>query len=721
MGKIQELSERLANQIAAGEVVERPASVVKELVENAIDAGSTQIDILVEEAGLKKIQVTDNGEGIAEDDVKNAFKRHATSKIHSRDDLFRIRTLGFRGEALPSIASVSYVTVETAVQGTTQGSLLRLEGGKVVEDTPAPLRQGTKITVENLFYNTPARLKYVKTLQTELANIGDIVNRLALSHPNIAFRLVHDGNKMLTTAGNGDLKQTLAGIFGVQTAKKMLAIETKDLDFTVQGYISLPEVTRASRNYISTIINGRYIKNFALNKAIITGYGSKLMVGRFPIAVLEITMDPLLVDVNVHPTKQEVRLSKEPELTKLISKAINDRLKTENLIPDAGENLDFKKKIPRTEQEQTEQLQMELPNAEKKSNGLTFDPSSGKFIYRNSQSVDKAVDDCGQVAKNHHENRKESAEKRTEDNFPEGKSAEIQAEFPPTFRYPQVSEDEANFSSLVDNQTADTHVASGKAAQENQNDEVLSQEEKAVEIQSEQDHPEFSLHDQKGSQALNKAIAALEAEKPVERFPQLEYFGQMHGTYLFAQSSDGLYIVDQHAAQERIKYEYFREKIGDVSSNLQELLVPIVLDYPNSDAIKLREKKEMLLDVGIQLEDFGANSFIIRAHPTWYPAGQEESITREMIDMLLTTGNVSVKKFREATAIMMSCKRSIKANHHLNELQARVLLQDLTLCENPFNCPHGRPVLIHFSNGDMEKMFKRIQDPHRSPMAGLED
>ena len=240
-------------------------------------------------------------------------------------------------------------------------------------------------------------------------------------------------------------------------------------------------------------------------------------------------------------------------------------------------------------------------------------------------------------------------------------------------------------------------------------------------MQSELDHPEFNLQDKNGSQALNKAIAALEAEKPVERFPQLEYFGQMHGTYLFAQSSDGLYIIDQHAAQERIKYEYFREKIGDVGNSLQELLVPIVLDYPNSDAIKLREKKEMLLEVGIQLEDFGANSFIIRAHPTWYPAGQEESITREMIDMLLTTGNVSVKKFREATAIMMSCKRSIKANHHLNELQARVLLQDLTLCENPFNCPHGRPVLIHFSNGDMEKLFKRIQDPHRSPMSGLED
>ena len=301
MGKIQELSERLANQIAAGEVVERPASVVKELVENAIDAGATQIDIAIEEAGLRKIQVIDNGEGIAEEDVVNAFKRHATSKIHNRDDLFRIRTLGFRGEALPSIASVSHVTLETAVAGQTQGTFLKLIGGKVEVQEAAPLRQGTKLTVENLFFNTPARLKYVKTLQTELANIGDIVNRLALSHPQIAFRLVHEGHKMLSTAGNGDLKQTIAGIFGVATAKKMLPIEIEDLDFKISGYVSLPEITRASRNYLSTIINGRYIKNFALNKAIVQGYGSKLMIGRFPIAVIEITMDPLLVDVSNAP------------------------------------------------------------------------------------------------------------------------------------------------------------------------------------------------------------------------------------------------------------------------------------------------------------------------------------------------------------------------------------------------------------------------------------
>lgn len=241
---------------------------------------------------------------------------------------------------------------------------------------------------------------------------------------------------------------------------------------------------------------------------------------------------------------------------------------------------------------------------------------------------------------------------------------------------------------------------------------VETVEDEVFEEPASSDHPEFDLSTASGEKVIEKAITKLEQEQPKERFPMLEYFGQMHGTYLFAQSKDGLYIVDQHAAQERIKYEYFREKIGDVSDDLQELLVPFVLDYPSNDAIKLKEQMELLHEVGIYLEEFGPNSFIVRAHPTWYPAGQEESIIREMIDMLLITGSVSVKKFREATAIMMSCKRSIKANHHLNEAQARVLLADLAKCENPFNCPHGRPVLIHFSNSDMEHMFKRIQDPH---------
>ncbi|MDU5334246.1 DNA mismatch repair endonuclease MutL [Enterococcus sp.] len=665
MGKIQELSERLANQIAAGEVVERPASVVKELVENAIDAKASQIDILIEEAGLKKIQIVDNGEGISQDDVENAFKRHATSKIHNRDDLFRIRTLGFRGEALPSIASVSEMTLETATADETQGSYLFLKGGKIEEHRPASLRAGTKITVENLFFNTPARLKYVKSLQTELSNIGDIVNRMALSHPNIAFRLVHDGHKMLSTSGTGDLKQTLAGIYGVATAKKMLKVEAEDLDFKLNGYVSLPEVTRASRNYLSVIINGRYIKNYMLNKAIINGYQSKLMVGRYPIAVLEITMDPLLVDVNVHPTKQEVRLSKEKELMELISRGIAESLRQINLIPDVGENPSFKRKV---EKIHTEQLDLPLEEQPKKKSDLNYDPKTGIFYVepKASEPVETPVP-----------LKEEIVEK--------------------TMTVPLETEQEK--ASIVE-ETPEPLT------------EEATVEEEIYEEAANADHPEFDLSTQSGEKVIEQAITKLEQEQPKERFPMLEYFGQMHGTYLFAQSKDGLYIIDQHAAQERIKYEYFREKIGDVSDDLQELLVPFVLDYPNNDAIKLKEQAKLLQEVGIYLEEFGPNSFIVRAHPTWYPAGQEESIIREMIDMLLITGSVSVKKFREATAIMMSCKRSIKANHHLNEAQARVLLTDLAQCENPFNCPHGRPVLIHFSNSDMEHMFKRIQDPH---------
>lgn len=651
MGRIQELSESLANQIAAGEVVERPASVVKELVENAIDAGSTQIDIILEEAGLKKIQIIDNGEGIAKEDVGSAFKRHATSKIHTRNDLFRIRTLGFRGEALPSIASVSEVTLETAVQSEDQGSFLSLKGGKVVEERPSSLRKGTKITVENLFFNTPARLKYVKSLQTELANVGDIVNRLALSHPEVAFRLVHDGNRMLTTPGNGDLKQCIAGIYGVATAKKMREIKAKDLDFTIHGYFSLPEVTRASRNYLSIIINGRYIKNFLLNRAIIEGYGSKLMVGRFPIAIIEIQMDPLLVDVNVHPTKQEVRLSKEKELSNLISATIKEALTDEVLIPKVNYE-EVVKKSP-TKKELAEQLSMDFREVNQLKTDLKFDAATGEFYIKEnpSENVDNFVDSFSGKRVKLQEEQKTSEEQPTPITFDESNDTN------------QISDKVDNF---VDN----------------------------------------------SSYIIEETVNNESVEAPKSSFPALEYFGQMHGTYLFAQSNEGLYIIDQHAAQERIKYEYYREAIGKVGEDLQSMLIPIVLEYPHDEWLKITERQEILAKVGIHLEPFGANSFIVREHPTWYEAGKEEDITKEIIEIVLESGQIDLAKFREDTAIMMSCKRSIKANHYLNDQQARALLVDLGKTENPFNCPHGRPVLIQFTNREMERMFKRIQDSH---------
>jgi len=632
---IQELSQQLANQIAAGEVVERPASVIKELVENAIDAESTKIDIFLEEAGLKKMEVIDNGSGILPEDVLNAFKRHATSKIHTREDLFRIRSLGFRGEALPSIASVSKIVLESST-GEQAGTYLYLEGGQVVEEKANAMRKGTRVLVTDLFYNTPARLKYVKTLQTELSHISDIVNRLAMSHPNIAFSLRHDGNQLMRTTGNGDVKQTIAGIYGVETAKKMLEIEKQDLDFQIKGYVSLPELTRASRNYISLMINGRYIKNFLLTKAIVEGYGSKLMVGRFPIAVIHITMDPLLIDVNVHPTKQEVRLSKEKELMALLSETIREALVHKQLIPDVSQSQPFKKVIASkdvseqlslTPKQVSSSTQLETNNYDHfQKKPLAYDSQSGRFY------VEELPKPTGDLASDN------------------------------TNQQP-ISEADLESTALVD----------------------------SVAVHEELSEPSISEE---------------------QRFPDLEYFGQMHGTYLFAQSSEGLYIVDQHAAQERIKYEYFREKIGEVTQDLQPLLVPIVLEYPTSDSLKLKELLSELTQVGIYLEDFGENSFIVRSHPTWYPNGQEESIIREMIDLVLKDGKISVAKFREDTAIMMSCKKSIKANHYLDDRQARQLLEDLKQCDNPFNCPHGRPVLIHFSNQDMEKMFKRIQDPH---------
>lgn len=711
MGKIQELSEQLANQIAAGEVVERPASVVKELLENAIDANSSKIEIFIEEAGLKTIQIIDNGEGIAEDDVENAFKRHATSKIHRRDDLFRIRTLGFRGEALPSIASVSKVKIETAVENAKQGSEVILEGGKIISHKPAALRQGTSITVEQLFYNTPARLKYVKTLQTELANIGDVVNRLALSHPEIAFRLVHDGHIMLQTTGNGDLKQTIAGIYGLQTAKKMLPIAVENLDFKISGFISLPELTRAGRQYLSIMINGRYIKNHQLNRAIINGYGSKLMVGRFPIVVLEITTDPLLVDVNVHPTKQEVRLSKENELQQLISKAINDKLREQVLIPKVGEQLSFKKKAPKPVNK-PEQLSMSL--ASETSGKLQFDSLENRFYLQSAQEetlystpvenlVEKNVDEYG---------------KRTE----KSKNTETNADISTKDCQEETLGEQIFVEKNVDNfdtKTEDFAINEPKAPQPSplkqpsRTDDTNSPRLSTHSAKEEELFVKSNQHQELNQRELVQLAHQLSTETPAQKsFPYLEYFGQMHGTYLFAQSDQGLYIIDQHAAQERIKYEYYREKIADVGNDLQELLIPIVLDYPSTDYLKLKEKLSILADVGIHLEEFGQHSFIVRAHPTWYPRGQEEQIIREMIDIVLLKGTVSVKEFRLATAIMMSCKRSIKANHRLDDRQARVLLADLAKCKNPYNCPHGRPVLIHFSNTEMERLFKRIQDPH---------
>lgn len=670
--KIQELSEQLANQIAAGEVIERPASVVKELLENSMDAGSTKIEINLEEAGLTRIQVIDDGEGIPKEDVLVAFKRHATSKIQSIDDLFRIRTLGFRGEALPSIASVSDVFLETAVVGEDAGSFVHLKGGKIEKQSPAPLREGTKIIVENLFYNTPVRLKYMRSLQTELSVISEIVHRLSLSHPEISFRLTHDGKKVFETVGNGDLKTALAGIYGIVNAKKMISLKASDLDVELSGYISKPELSRKNKKYISILINGRYIRNFLLNRALLEGYGSKLMVGRFPIAVLLIQTDPLLVDVNVHPAKLEIRLSKEKELMSLITNAVSKALSYEQLIPDGAENLLFKSnKISAQEHHQ-----MNLPLSSHEKEGAI----SQSLIKKSSSSLEVTP----YLSRQNLSSEFDETEKEEEDTklvYDEDSGQFFALDKSKSLVKEEISEIEET-DSLIDIKKYTEFVKLEKYDLEKEENAELEKSDKTV----------------------NKIKD--------DGFPDIEYFGQMHGTYLFAQGQDGFYIIDQHAAQERVKYEYYREEIGKVSDDFQELLLPIILDYPLTDMLIIQENQKLLQQVGIFLEHYGENSFVLRRHPTWYPKGQEESVVREMLDLFLTTGKVSVKEFRENVAILMSCKRSIKANHALLPEEARRLLSDLANCQNPFNCPHGRPVLISFSNKDMKKMFKCIQDVH---------
>ena len=642
MSHIIELPEVLANQIAAGEVIERPASVVKELVENAIDAGSSQIIVEIEEAGLKKIQITDNGHGIAHDEVELALRRHATSKIKNQADLFRIRTLGFRGEALPSIASVSVLTLLTAVDGASHGTKLVARGGEVEEISPATSPIGTKVCVEDLFFNTPARLKYMKSQQAELSHIIDIVNRLGLAHPEISFSLISDGKEMTRTAGTGQLRQAIAGIYGLASAKKMVEIENADLDFEISGFVSLPELTRANRNYISLFINGRYIKNFLLNRAILDGYGSKLMVGRFPLAVIHIHIDPYLADVNVHPTKQEVRISKERELMALVSEAIAKSLKEQTLIPDALENL---AKSTVRNREKVEQTTLPL-----RENTLYYE-KTGLARPTQAEVADHQVN---------------LTEERQDLNL-----------------FAKETLDQLT-------KPAKLHFAERKPASYDQ-----------------LDHPELDMA------SLDKAYDKLEREES-SSFPELEFFGQMHGTYLFAQGRDGLYIIDQHAAQERVKYEEYRESIGNVDQSQQQLLVPYIFEFPADDALRLKERMPLLEEVGVFLTEYGENQFILREHPIWMAEEEIESGIYEMCDMLLLTKEVSIKKYRAELAIMMSCKRSIKANHRIDDHSARQLLYQLSQCDNPYNCPHGRPVLVHFTKSDMEKMFRRIQENHTS-------
>ncbi|MFJ8261450.1 DNA mismatch repair endonuclease MutL [Rummeliibacillus sp. NPDC094406] len=632
MGHIHIMDEFLSNKIAAGEVVERPSSVVKELVENAVDAGSTSIEVVLEEAGMTSIQVIDNGCGMDEDDALISFQRHATSKINNEHDLFRIRTLGFRGEALASIASVSKVDLITS--NGEAGVEVHLEGGHVIDKKPGSLRKGTDITVSQLFFNTPARLKYMKTIQTELGHTIDLMNRLALCYPNIAFKLTHHDHELLQTNGRGDLRQVLAAIYGVANAKKMVRFEGESKDYKITGYATIPEITRASKNYMSIFVNGRWVRHYTIQKAIIDAYHTFLPIGRFPISVIHIEGDPYLTDVNVHPAKQQIRLSKEADLMQLIEESLHKAIRNSMQVPEIAQ----KKKKPEASSEQ-----------------INF----WKTINYNTTNMPQF-------------NEKPKTEEKIND---------------------------LDFSPIIKEGVVNTEPAKGFAVEESWEEIKASQGlnnlgSNQVDMWSEDEvEPEEIVPD----------------ETSKDPFPELEIVGQIHGTYIVAQSADGFYLIDQHAAQERIKYEYFKDKVGEVNSDeRQSLLLPLTFHYSADEALTLRENAIALEEVGVYLEEFGQNSFVVREHPTWFPKDFESEIIEELIEQVLKERKTDIKKLREAAAIMMSCKRSIKANHYLDKPQMERLLQDLKIRVNPFTCPHGRPVIVHFRTYEIEKMFKRV-------------
>lgn len=674
MGKIKELQTSLANKIAAGEVVDRPSSVVKELLENAIDAKSTEINIEVEQSGISSIRVVDNGTGIEQDDLDLVFHRHATSKLDADDDLFHIRTLGFRGEALASISSVAKVTLKTCTDSE-NGHEIYAENGEILSRKPAKAKKGTDITVSSLFYNTPARLKYIKSLYTELGKITDIVNRMAMSHPYIRISLISDGKTLLKTNGSGKTNEVMSEIYGIKVAKDLVHIQGDTSDYHLEGFVAKPEHSRSNKHYISIFINGRYIKNFVLNKAIIEGYHTLLTIGRYPICYLNIEMDPILVDVNVHPTKLEVRLSKEEQLYQLIVEKIRYAFKDRILIPQNDldrtpkknkvlnqfeqQKLDFERRQQNSNQDKTNshyygmsESKLQNPNLEKNDldNNELINESTENFVHNNKRSDDK-------------------------DYF------QIQKEI------------------LNDLDNGDASLL---------NDESTNDSEEVVTEQSNNDEASSKTYQTLYSKQDNNDIKGKVSNTPSRRVPYMEVVGQVHGTYIIAQNENGMFMIDQHAAQERIKYEYFREKIGEVTNEVQDLLIPLTFHFSKDEQMIIDQYQDELDKVGVHLEHFGGHDYIVNSYPVWFPKAEAEEIIQDMVELVLNDKKVNVKKLREDAAIMMSCKKSIKANHYLKNNEMADLIDQLREAEDPFTCPHGRPIIINFSNYELEKLFKRV-------------
>ena len=685
MGKINILSAELSNKIAAGEVVERPSSVVKELVENSIDAGSTNIKVIIQEFGIKQIRIIDNGSGISNDDLERAFLRHATSKISADYDLFHIETLGFRGEALASISSVSKVAIKSC-SGEAQGKMLILEGGKVVQsEFYAPIK-GTDLSVENLFYNTPARLKYLRNPHTEQANITNVIHKFALSYPNISFELHVDGKITFKTYGDGDVHKILSKIYNMSVAKNMIDFSGSNDDYKVYGFISVPEETRASKNYIHIFINGRYIKNYVIQNSIIDAYGTLLMKNRYPLCVINIEMDPILLDVNVHPTKQEVRLSKEAELIRLIKEIISERLSNYTYIPQGMNNVLTKK-----EKSRIEKLDF-LSDLDTKF-GIEEDAEISK-----KQLEDKIINEdnfiFGEDNVSSETNISVNDKNEKSDNSYNRKTNRVKSDLPDLSYSPHPKDNRNRFGEKPTKKEIENFMNFSKR------DEIEYTEDKVIlGSDSELDNNHFD--------EIKNAKIVQDDETKVRTLPDLKVLAQIFKTYILSEADNKLYLIDQHAAAERYNYEKLQREFSDRKNYKKQMLIPLMFDFSIEEAAEVRNNLEKFEELGIVFEEFGDNSYVVREFPGWIEEDEEEMI-KIIVEKVLKNNNITFNELRNDAIAMASCKMSIKANQILNEVEMNKVISDLYECKNPFTCPHGRPIITKMEKKDLEKMFKRI-------------
>ena len=706
MGKINILSAELSNKIAAGEVVERPSSVVKELVENSIDAGSTNIKVIIKEFGIQQIRIIDNGSGISNDDLARAFLRHATSKISADYDLFHIETLGFRGEALASISSVSKVTIKSCA-GEAQGKMLVLEGGKVVsEEYYAPIK-GTDLSVENLFYNTPARLKYLRNPHTEQANITNIIHKFALSYPNVAFELHVDGKITFKTYGDGDVHKILSKIYNMGVARNMIEFSGANDDYKVFGYISVPEETRASKNYINIFINGRYIKNYGIQNAIIDAYGTLLMINRYPLCVINIEMDPILLDVNVHPTKQEVRLSKEAELIRLIKEVIAERLSNYTYIPQGMNNVLTKK-----EKAKIEKINFldELDNK--------FGDVEGKNIFseeKKEPEVDLEVElsfpDTQEEVASHVIQEDEllfggdlltnSREEKTpvqskENTFNQrSKTQRIKSDLPDLSYSSHPRDNRNKFGDKPTKKEIENFMNFSKK------EDNTSYDDRTEKVVSN------VVKDDSHFNEIKDAKIVQDDDTKVRTLPDLKVLAQIFKTYILSEADNKLFLIDQHAAAERYNYEKLQREFIERKNYKKQMLIPLMFDFSVEEAAEVRNNLEKFEELGIVFEEFGDNSYVVREFPGWIEEDEEQMI-KIIVEKVLRNNNITFNELRNDAIAMASCKMSIKANQVLTDVEMNKVISDLYECKNPFTCPHGRPIITKMEKKDLEKMFKRI-------------